>query len=361
MKDSENETSRQLYQEYHQLKDQVNKEGWNDQVEGKQRKLHNKFIYEVFPRINVSIIEIFDNISIEDLNITSYKSIALNENDQILELPTPISYKSLAPFSDPRKCFTYFNDFDPRFRGKKFNLIKLEIKFTHNKLTFPTSEYYSGDFHIALHSPNILPIYIREESFKSLTMHRVNVISYKEIRTTLLPAPYDTECVDYKLDDRGQQNMRSDCIQKCIDTKTLKDFPKIECFSTFANYKLIRRDNLFDLAQLRLCNYNEYNDSFNLEMQYAQINFENQCKKKCLKSCFEQFYDFSIDVTKGHNWVKEYNDAAITLQHSRFPDQIIRHKPIMRWIELVSNFGGLLGMWLGLSIAFLFEYFIKFI
>ena len=353
LKNSTNQTLENLYQEYLEFKGKSNLV-WNEQAISQQEKLHMKFVFEVFPFVNISLIDFFDKISVQEMNITFFNTKAFTKDDQLIELSRPLVHQSVVPFSDPRKCFTIFSGFDPYYRHNIFNLVQMEIKFYHDNNTFPLNQYYQGDFHISLHSPNILPLYIREESFKSLNMGRVNAISYSEIKTRLLPAPYDTDCQTYPLDDLGQNNIRSDCIQKCVDENMSKTDPKIDCIHVLYNLKLIRRENLFNMSLLTFCNL-YFDKELKIILFKKQTIAENDCMKSCAENCDESYYDFTIEKIKGHSWVKLNNEFAITLKHNRFPDQIITHKPVMRWIELISNFGGLLGMWLGLSIAFVLD------
>ena len=41
------------------------------------------------------------------------------------------------------------------------------------------------------------------------------------------------------------------------------------------------------------------------------------------------------------------------------PDMVVTHFPSITFIQFVCNFGGLLGMWLGLSVAVIFDHVIK--
>lgn len=80
---------------------------------------------------------------------------------------------------------------------------------------------------------------------------------------------------------------------------------------------------------------------------------ERLCESQCPRNCFESHYDYEIQTRKGDHFRMNHNEFSINLEHNRFPDQVIEHKPIMDWITLVSNWGGLLGMWMGLSVLYM--------
>ena len=54
---------------------------------------------------------------------------------------------------------------------------------------------------------------------------------------------------------------------------------------------------------------------------------------------------------------KRYNPNVenIKIIHSEYPDIFIEHIPEMSLISFLCNFGGLLGMWLGLSLFGIFN------
>ena len=344
---------RQLYEEYRQFRDQFKE--WDHHANTTHTNLFEKFTRD-FLKINISIIDIFDKVSLPELNMTNFYVLVINKNGSVEELAQPLPVRSLVPFSDPRECFTYFSEFDSNYKyGNKFKLIKLEMKFQHNEHDFPISEYYTGDFHIAVHSANYLPKYVREETFMALKMREMNVISFHEIRTRLLEPPFDTSCKWYDL-TQTKNNMRSDCVRKCIDQELIQLDPTTNCIFTAQNFKLVRRENLDNFGYLELCDYPNYTQEHQKEVIRLLIELEHRCQGDCPSNCREKFYEFSIEVIKVHANIKYDNEFGVLVMHDRFPDQLVEHKPIMSWIELMSNFGGLLGMWLGLSVAFLFEY-----
>ena len=47
--------------------------------------------------------------------------------------------------------------------------------------------------------------------------------------------------------------------------------------------------------------------------------------------------------------------SVITIQHNRLPDLFISYVPETTFITFIGNFGGLLGMWLGISVITIFH------
>ena len=286
-----------------------------------------------------------------DINI-SHKwqyNEAFNESGYVVPLPLPIQVHSTAPFLDPRKCITIFSVFDEFYKNTKLATIQLVLLFEHKNMSFPTRIYYTDDFYIALHSPNILPEYQRDNIFQKLTMGKINFITYSESQTKLLPPPYETKCRDYVTDENGLTYTRSDCLHECLNSGLEEKF-KLNCTWTFSNYKLVREHTNINKT---FCNYTHQGDVRLREIFSEQNKLQNICEDFCHKNCFESFYSYEIDIRFHDYFSEERNKFSISLQHSRFPDQVIEHKPIMDWITLISNSGGLMGMWLGMSFAFI--------
>ena len=74
-----------------------------------------------------------------------------------------------------------------------------------------------------------------------------------------------------------------------------------------------------------------------------------QCEKQCAPNCVERVYEFKVVEKSDTN--NGFIDVVIA--HNRLPDKIFEHIPEMTWITFVSEFGGLLGMWLVLH-SFIF-------
>ena len=71
-------------------------------------------------------------------------------------------------------------------------------------------------------------------------------------------------------------------------------------------------------------------------------------KDKCHKECYFRYYWVNmLEVRDNDDY--EWMDVSIIVKHNAMPDLFIRHIPEMPFITFICNFGGLLGMWLGVS------------
>ena len=68
------------------------------------------------------------------------------------------------------------------------------------------------------------------------------------------------------------------------------------------------------------------------------------CEKKCRKDCSYTYYFNEFKTLTGTK-----NQVKITLQHNSMPDIVIKYLSQTTFLSIICNFGGLLGMWLGLS------------
>ena len=347
LRNSNNPDHFQLYNEFLELKN-MSQIGWSQMAQDKQRDIFEKMLWKVYIGSQITLKEVFDDILVDIKVKNKSTSHAFNERGDVVVLPIPTKVHSIAPLLDPRLCVTIFSVFDEYYRDAQLSLIDLEISFEHKLLAFPFIRYHEGDLYISLHSSNILPEFKRENIFQKLSMSKVNFITYSETQTKLLPPPYETKCKEY---DRTQ-NTRSDCIQKCVDQKLSQEFD-LNCTWTFNNLILIRKKNSFESSYKSLCNHHKEHRIWRIVDE--QNRFRKQCEDFCPKNCFETFYSYEIETRKGEFFIEPHNVFSINLEHNRFPDQVIEHKPIYDWLTLVSNLGGLLGMWLGLSFAFIFD------
>ena len=88
-----------------------------------------------------------------------------------------------------------------------------------------------------------------------------------------------------------------------------------------------------------------------------QTNFllRTECISKCRLDCTFKYYDWQaqiMDLSFKDEWCKW---ATVMIKHNGSPDILVKHMPEIQFISFISNFGGLLGMWLGISVVMIFE------
>ncbi len=130
-----NQTLRALYKEFEEFR--RNQQNWDKQTEEKKLRLFRKFNSNLVLDLNVSITEIFENLSAKGLDLIHFEFTGLNEdNEENVELKIPKFFHSIVPFSDPPKCFTLFSEFNSTYRNRKFKLTKLKMVFMRNNQDF---------------------------------------------------------------------------------------------------------------------------------------------------------------------------------------------------------------------------------
>ena len=133
--------------------------------------------------------------------------------------------------------------------------------------------------------------------------------------------------------------MRSDCVDECYQDK-MKNLCKID-HGILMSKSLIRKDNFnYKYDKMRYCYVQEYDGE--------NFNIRRYCNKMCKVECKEKYYVIESDRI-------DSEDNDIFIEHSENPDIYIKHIPEMNFIRFLCDLGGLLGMWLGLSLFDIFK------
>ena len=182
-----------------------------------------------------------------------------------------------------------------------------------------------------MHSPNILPF----ENYNSFVPGYSYIIGYSQWNIERLGKGYDTDCREYK----PKEYTRSDCIYDCYQDKA-----KYHCQTQdLVGCNILRKKIYFQQENLNLskCRVSD------------EINFEliKTCEDKCQKECHFTYYSFTINKKEEMNMYH----ASIRFTHNEMPDITIRYIPEMPLLTFICNFGGILGMWLGLSFYTIFH------
>ena len=188
------------------------------------------------------------------------------------------------------------------------------------------------------------------------------------------------------MDDKHDYRLRSDCLNHCIDNGLNREYPDRPSDISDGNNctkcldiseMLWRRDSFKNnLEGVKLChNYGQSlakcfigaldkQDESELKQNIQRFRchrdvlsrVDTECQVKCPQHCINHYYNY--DVKTESDWCSK-RPAFITIVDNQIPDQINENIPEMTFISFAASFGGLLGMWLGLSALTLFHYIIK--
>ena len=277
------------------------------------------------------------------------------------------------------KCFTFFSQLKPKWRRNDLstNLIKIVIRHNdkwypslfYNHYLQPTNFINQGNLvgrqiaiYFSIHSPNATLYSIKSKTFQSLKMGYEYEMYYLVTKTQLLPPNYETMCREYDPEDSDEERSRSDCRLKCF----YEHYFDSECFlddlgnKTMCGRCLPRglnmiRSYLTNLTKLAYCTKSLNTRNLNIK------KIEHICEDKCRHECYYNQIDSYIRsaINKESNY--SLKQLRIQLYHNDLPDTIVTHSPAMTTIEFLSNFAGLLEMWLGLSAVIVLNYLFKFI
>lgn len=239
----------------------------------------------------------------------------------------------------------------------------------HNSNWFPPDVYNTSSKFImfSMHSPNTFPQQMNGENFLRLKAGKWYEISYNRLKTVLLQPPYQTNCKVYNLKATDEHRLRSDCINDCIGqrldescfgnkTKNAdRDERRFDCFFSYDG--LWRRDLIERNKQnsFKLCSNSSLVSCF--ERNLNRVNRE--CQVTCQVECDNRFYNYNVKTNNKLENAKLF--TLLTIEHNQLPDQITEHMEEMSLIQFIASFGGLTGMWLGLSVVVIPQYFLRFV
>ncbi len=105
-------------------------------------------------------------------------------------------------------------------------------------------------------------------------------------------------------------------------------------------------------------NYTKFNNKFcdqiDFKINIKRIKILSDLSRKCRKDCHQELYDIWFVNVKDENnilFLTELNPYYIVFEHN----------PEMTLMRLLVNFGGLIGLWHGLSIKDLKIFIIRFV
>ncbi|GFQ94469.1 amiloride-sensitive sodium channel subunit alpha [Trichonephila clavata] len=159
-------------------------------------------------------------------------------------------------------------------------------------------------------------------------------------KETLLPYPYETDCMNYtKLwenNNRTGPRIQEMCQHKCIVQITEKYY---NCSPLFALYP----------NNLRICDLSEFTDEF------AKDYFP--CLKRCKDDCAKTKYILDVQERFTSDYIWEAKPDENHTKHIKVEIIVQKaevitffHRPQYLDVEVFSYIGGFIGVWLGISL-----------
>ena len=227
------------------------------------------------------------------------------------------------------ECYTLFSH-----SHLSWNNIKINFKYIHLLLKLDPHSMPIGPaftIPIMMHSPNALPF----DNYYYFSPGYYYSIGYSQWNIERLGKGYETDCRKYE----PKKYARSDCIFDCY-----QDRVKSHCLTQdFVASTLLKRKIYFEKRDLNLnkCIVSD-------EIQFESIK---SCADQCHKECHFTYYSFKINKYLKYGM----HQACFQIKHNEMTDLTIRYIPEMPLLTFICNYGGILGMWLGVSFYSIFE------
>ena len=153
--------------------------------------------------------------------------------------------------------------------------------------------------------------------------------------------------------------MHSQCVRNCIHEKLKNCWIQKNPFCVNGEDVKscvplsLRLDSTVSDHHMRLCGY---------VFECLVVEFERECQNQCPVTCVNHVYILDLIADRNElpqSLKKPFPHSAITMKPNQLPDQTTQHTSAVTFVQFISSFGGLLGMWLGLSRVTVLNYVLK--
>ena len=293
--------------------------------------------FKAFDGYTIFILELIGNPETEENDFTSKNNHVYKYVGDPLET---IIIQSQGEIHNYSKCFTFFSSAQVQWKNFQAQLIGLAFTLDETAMSssFPISYY--PFYLVSIHSPNHLPDLDDKQEFKRVYLNHYTSIKYSEIRIQRLGEGYDTDCHSYESDSNySYRRMRSDCVTNCYQDE-IRKLCNVDSGYFMSQSPL--KQNYFNNShdKIRSC----YEMEYNLITQTTKLDCEKVCKVEC------NFKYYPLETLSF-----ERPDPILNIVHGQMPDIFIKYIPEITLMGFICNFGGLLGMWLGLSLFTIFH------
>ena len=229
------------------------------------------------------------------------------------------------------KCFTFFNSIHCPFTRENvnFNKIKITVNFPYNWFPYVSETTIS----IAIHSPLVVP---NQDAFDDIKQATRNNIYYSKIEAIQLK-DYDNCQLYDRSDGNGTFKLRRQCLSSCMQ-KLIK--PECQNELVLMRKRILQREELPTSVGNGQCNKSSIN--------YQDIRAK--CRISCKEDCYQAYYLLEIESEPRliNNILN--NKIIIDLEPNSKPNVLIEHFAEIAFLSMLCNFGGILGMYLGISL-----------
>lgn len=180
----------------------------------------------------------------------------------------------------------------------------------------------------------------------------------------LLEAPYETNCVYYNLESRDSYTMNMECTLHCYEQELQR-----KCFqcSKKSNCEPCFLSSMYSWTMDWLKKY-DYDKLKPCGPEYKACHsanghaLHNLCIERCRPDCVSRYYflddNSPENLTTSDNWAKM---TQLYIYDNKMPDQITEHTEDMTFVDFFGTFGGVFGIWWGLSIVAIIEFIMKYV
>ncbi len=230
------------------------------------------------------------------------------------------SFGVITSHSNGLKCYT-FNSQLSESSNSSFNMSQHFFDFLEAK------------GYLYIHDRSLLPLFLKSHMNSKIYFDVYSRFYYDKKYFKLLPAPYETNCFDYK---GSKFNSQPECINEFLFEKFLM---KNKC--------LPKNDEKIAYV-IKNYNYSKFEKNICKNTTYFsdQISYAN-CRKPCDQILYEVW---SLNFDYRQNFTQKMKQYFI----------VIEHKPELKFDQFLMNLGGLIGFWHGLSIIDLKNLLMKF-
>ncbi len=185
-------------------------------------------------------------------------------------------------------------------------------------------------------------------------------ISISKVLTSKLSSPYSDCKNEYVfepkpldlLNETSYPYFQSECHFLCEHREQMKICNKIEEFDSNFQYFFTNIDHYYKFLIFDSCWRNKsLTDS--VESKFNSIGANTICEKQCPLKCDTVSYSLTVN----NNYRQLQNSIMVNIYYPDFYYTSITEQPKMTFDDLISNFGGLLGLFLGGSLMSFFEIF----